>query len=65
MTDLPPKREVIFPNIISVQNGNFNLLSTHKQFPSDIYLNFQIKKKKASCSNMLCYTKISMNIHPL
>lgn len=58
-----PKREVIFPNIISVHSGNFNHLCTHKQFPSDICLNCQIKK--ASCSNTLCYTEISINIHPL
>lgn len=48
MTALPSfyKREVIVPNIISVHNGNLNHLCTRKQFPSDICLNFQIKKGK-------------------
>ena len=47
-----PKRKVIFPSIISVHNDNFNHLCSHKQFPSDICLYFQIKKRQVAVT---CY----------
>lgn len=50
------------PSIISVQNGNFHLLGSHKQSPSDICFNFQIKGQGAV--TWYAAQRLAMATHP-